>query len=29
MKELNYDPAIFESGSPKFIYVRQIYDEKA
>ena len=25
IKELNYDPAIFESGSPKFIYVRQIY----
>ena len=25
IKNLNYDPAIFDSGDPKFIYVRQAY----
>ena len=25
IKELNYEPAIFDSGDPKFIYVRQNY----
>ena len=25
IKELNYEPAIFDSGEPKFVMVRQIY----